>query len=78
MTKPTQAQIEKAEEEISASIEVSSKIIQFLEDEGIEMRLAVLSMGIAFAGGARVSGLSLPHAIDLVRSTYKMGSHETH
>jgi hypothetical protein len=78
MTEPTQAEIKDAEKQISASIEISSKIIQFLEDEGIDMRMAVLSMGIAFAGGARVSGMSLPHAIDLVRSTYKMGSHETH
>jgi len=78
MTQPTKAEIEDAEKKISASIEVSSRIIQFLEDEGIDMRMAVLSMGIAFAGGARVSGMPLPHAIDLVRSTYKMGSHETH
>ena len=79
MTELTQAEIEMAEERVSASIEVSSKIIKFLEEEGISMPMAVLAMGIAFAGGARISGMSLPHAIELVRSTYKMGqSHETH
>ena len=77
MTEP--AEIESVKKQASASIEVSSKLIKFLDDEGIPMNTAVLAMGIAFAGGARISGMSLPQAIDLVRSTYKMGQdHETH
>jgi hypothetical protein len=78
MKNPTQQQIDAANSKFLASVKISTKIIEFLEQEGIDMDLAVLAMGVAYAGGAKTIGMPLPAAIDLVRGTYNMGSHETH
>ena len=78
MTKLSNEDLMDLDKKIVESSHISSKMINFLEEEGIPMNMAVLAMGVSYASGARALGISLPSVIDLVRVSYKMGDHETH
>jgi adenine/guanine phosphoribosyltransferase-like PRPP-binding protein len=73
MIQPTDEQLAHASERLQEAMLISDKVIEFLADTGVDIRVAVTAMGISYAAGASAIEMPLPVAIDLVRGAYKTG-----
>ena len=70
MTNLTEEQMKEAQQRKDESVEIAQHIISFLEGMGVENRLGISALGIAFGAGAYDLGMPLPIAIDIVRAIY--------
>lgn len=80
MSRFTDEQLMETDETVKKAMELANKIVSFLVEQKVDMKIAVLACGILFGRGAPVLGASLPSTIDIVRYFYKnpQGLNETH
>jgi hypothetical protein len=80
MKEYSQEELKRSANLIIEAMPLSLKIIEFLEQSGVEMDVAVVAAGIAYSSGSHSVGASLPSTIDLVRFFYKEAEtpRETH
>lgn len=70
MTNLTEEQMAEANQHVQESVRVAQTVVVYLESLGVDLRLGVSAMGIAFGSGAADLGMPLAMALDMVRATY--------